>query len=278
MEDEIKSSDQSKRHWLAESGPFYALLVALQFLTRLPIPKNLNPTKEEFGRCAPWFPAVGLIVGAILAIAAFILLALPLAPGIAAILILILGVLSTGAFHEDGLADTVDGVGGGWKKDDVLRIMRDSRIGAYGALAVIFLILIRAALLWGIEPAYWPHALVMAHLLSRWSILLPMKTIPYARADSPGLGKPIVESISWKGLALSTAGVMIVCFAIQGFLGIFSLALVIVIPFLAGRYFIKRIGGITGDCLGAINVLCEVAVLMIFAFAHGATISPWMAP
>lgn len=278
MENKTESNAGGSKYWRSKIGPLYGLLVAAQFLTRLPVPKNLNPTKEEFGACAPWYPVVGLIVGGILAVAAWGVLSLPLAPGIAAILLLVLGTLLTGAFHEDGLADTVDGMGGGWTKESILRIMRDSRIGSYGALAVVFLILIRVTSLWGTEPAYWPHALIVAHVLSRWSILPLMKFMPYARADQPGLGKPIVESITSGGLLVSTLGVAFFCIAIAGGVGLISMIVASVTAFIMGRFFKKRIGGMTGDCLGAVNVLCEVAVLILFALNHGTTLSPWIAP
>ena len=95
MEDKKESNAGGSKYWRLKMGPLFDLLVAAQFLTRLPVPKNLNPTKEEFGACAPWYPVVGLIVGGILAVAAWGLLLLPLAPGIAVILLMVLSVLLT---------------------------------------------------------------------------------------------------------------------------------------------------------------------------------------
>lgn len=259
-----------------DRGSFFLLLVAIQFLTRLPVSKNLNPTKEEFGACAPYFPAVGFIVGGILAVIALVLLSLPLAPGIVVVLLMIFGVLLTGGFHEDGLADTIDGMGGGWTKEDVLRIMKDSRVGSYGVLGVALLLLVRASALWGMEIAFWPQALIVAHVISRWSILPLMKTMPYARTDSPGLGKPIVDRISPNGFAASTIGVIVLCLLIEG-PALLSMGLAAILAFALGRYFQKRIDGITGDCLGAVNIVCELTVLITYAFVHGATVSPWVA-
>ncbi len=261
--------------WKAKSGFFYGLLVAIQFLTRLPVPKDLNPDKEEFGNCAPWFPVVGLIVGGLMAIAALFLFTFSLAPGIIAIIVVLFGILLTGAFHEDGLADTADGIGGGWTKDDILRIMRDSRIGSYGAIAVVALFALRLGALWGMNPDAWPAALIMAHVLGRWSILPLMKTQPYARADQPGLGKPIVERISSNGLLAGTLFTAFLCLLLGGWVGMKCMIAVVVIMFLAGRFFRKRIDGMTGDCLGAVNVVCEIAVLIIIAMNHPAIQSPW---
>ncbi len=257
-------------------GPIFELLVAIQFLTRLPVSKNLNPTKEEFARCAPWFPVVGLVVGFILAVVARLLLSIPLAPGISAVLLLVLGVLSTGAFHEDGLADTIDGIGGGWTKEDALRIMRDSRIGSYGALALILLMVTRIASLCGMNTDFWPRALIMAHVIARWTILPLMKTAPYARSESPGLGKPIVENVAATGLAVSTAGVALLCLTVGGIAGLGSMVAAAFLTFLCGQYFKHKLGGITGDCLGAVAVLCEAATLLLFAFSHPAARSPWV--
>ena len=278
MEPENRTKAGGSQYWRQKVGPFYPLLVALQFLTRLPVPKSLDPTKEEFGACAPWYPVVGLIVGGILALAAWGLSLLPFAPGMAALLVLLLGVLLTGAFHEDGLADTQDGIGGGWTKEDMLRIMRDSRIGTYGALALVFLIALRAGALWSMEPSFWPAALIVSHVLARWSNLPLMKFMPYARADAPGLGKPIVERITTRGLAISTLGVLALCLALGGRLGLVCMIVAALLAFIAGRFFKKRLDGMTGDALGAANVVCEVSILILFALAHGATASPWIAP
>jgi adenosylcobinamide-GDP ribazoletransferase len=272
----VKEENNKANQWKAKAGPFYGLLIAIQFLTRLPAPKDLNPDKDEFGACAPWFPVVGLIVGGLTALLTALLLSLSLAPGIVAIVAVFFGVLLTGAFHEDGLADTADGFGGGWTKEEILRIMRDSRIGSYGAVSLVALFALRFGALWGMNPAAWPAAFIMAHVLSRWSILPLMKTQPYARADQPGLGKPIVERITSLGFMAGTVFTTLICVILGGWVGVKCLIAVTMVLFAAGRFFRKRIDGMTGDCLGAVNVTCEVVVLLIIALSHPAAQSPWI--
>lgn len=267
---------KSERDWREKLGVLFGLMVAVQFLTRLPAPRDLNPTEKEFAECSVWFPAVGLIVGGILAVVTSVLFSLPLAPGISALLVIALGVLLTGGFHEDGIADSADGFGGGWKKEDVLRIMRDSRIGSYGALVLVFVITMRVAFLWGMDTAYWAGALVVAHVLSRWVILIMMSRVPYARADAPGLGKPIVDSITQKGLMQSSAFAGAVCLFAAGFVGLVCMVLMVGVAYFAGGYFVKRIDGMTGDGLGATAVCGELVTLFTFALFYGAKISPWV--
>jgi adenosylcobinamide-GDP ribazoletransferase len=250
--------------------------VALQFLTRLPLPRDLDPEPADLVRAGPWFPAVGAVIGGLLALLAQLGLAAHLAPGAVAALVMTGAVLLTGAFHEDGLADTADGIGGGMNREDRLRIMRDSRIGSYGAVALILLFGLRAALLWSTRPEAWALALVTSHTLARWSTLVLLTTGVYAREQDAGPGKPLVGGLSQRAFATATfatlAGIALLSPGpgLAGLLGSGALALAL------GRYFQRRIGGLTGDCLGAANVACEVFTLLCFAAAQPALRSPWI--
>ncbi len=256
--------------------PLYSLLVALQFMTRLPVPRELNPSAADLVVAARWFPIVGAIVGGLMASAAAGLLSIPLAPGLVAMLVLLLGVLLTGAFHEDGLADSADGIGGAFARADRLRIMRDSRVGTYGALALVLLLGLRAACLWSMAPSAWTVALILAHALGRWSSLLLLRLHPYVRLEEPGLGKPLVAGASGRILAVTGAGAVLAALLLAGSTGLWACGLAVGVAYGAGRYFHRRLGGITGDTLGAANVACEVAVLVLFAAVHPAVRSPWV--
>ena len=253
-------------------GPLYDLMVALQFLTRLPMPRDLDPDDEALGRAAVYFPAVGVIVGGLMAALNAALERTPWAPSLQLMLVLVWGVMLTGAFHEDGLADAFDGLWGGFRRQDVLRIMRDSRIGTYGGAALIALMALRFSALSATLREHWALALMLAHLLGRASSLVLLKALPYARADeAPGQAKPLVMGLTWRRLLLGLGSAALCCVAGLGasagiglMLGVMALAAI------TGLYYFKRLGGMTGDLLGATNVLCEVSALMAFAWWHPA--------
>ena len=280
------------RHWRRRLGPLYGLAVALQFFTRLPMPRDLDPAPEDLGRASPWLPVVGLIVGAALATLAWALAQTPLVPGARVALLLTLGVLMTGGFHEDGLADTLDGLGGAWRREDKLRIMRDSRIGSYGALALILMMLWRAGALWGAQPSAWPAMLILAHLLGRWSTLPLILWMPYAREEHAGAGKPLVQAVRPGHVALGSALSLALCAAVSLAMSLVlgldlatsaaacaaAAASALVITALGALVLRAQLGGITGDTLGAVNVTCELAALTLLAAWAPATHSPWVMP
>jgi adenosylcobinamide-GDP ribazoletransferase len=270
-------TNTNEAHWTRRVPPLFAFLVAVQFMTRLWTPRDLNPEKRDLARGAPYFPAVGLLVGALVAgLVQALLYCTPLAPGVVAVCALVASVILTGAFHEDGLADVADGLGGGQGREARLRIMRDSRIGSYAGIALILLFALRAACLWGTEPCAWWQALVLAHVLGRYSTLCLLKFSPYARESEPGLGKPMVEGLGFGALILATLATAAFCAWWSGPLGLGALGFVVVLTFALRRMFHAAIGGITGDCLGAANVACEALTLLVFAAALPATASPWI--
>ena len=252
-------------------GPLYRLMVALQFLTRFPMPRTLNPTSKDLGLAASYFPVVGVCVGGVLALASLALAHTPWPSPVHIALLLVLGVLCTGAFHEDGLADSFDGLWGGWTREDVLRIMRDSRIGTYGACALLGLFTLRFGALSATERAWWPCAFIVAHTLGRTSTLPLIVLLPYARAEREGVAKTLVEGLDWGRMCLGLFFAALICrFALgSGVLAIQAMLGAGLVSALCAAYVVRRIGGITGDVLGAINVVVEVSVLLAFA---------WMCP
>src|SRR6201988_4400253 len=167
-------------------------LIAVQFLTRLPVPRSLNSSATDIGKAAAFFPLVGVIVGggaALVFVGLQKILPLP-ASVLGAV---IFAAVMTNGFHEDGLADSFDGFGGGWTKDRTLEIMRDSRIGTYGTLALIFLVLGKLTFLSALPPGQIWRWLIVAHTAARWTTLPLCTWLPYARAE--GQGKLVAKQV-----------------------------------------------------------------------------------
>lgn len=234
-------------------------LLAVQFLTRLPVPGRLSTTKEELGRAAALFPLVGVIVGAGAA-AVFVLTSRVVPLSVAVLLTLGFTTLLTNAFHEDGLADTFDGLGGGWTKDRALEIMRDSRIGTYGALALIFLILGKYTFLNALEPRQIWRWLIVAHTASRWTILPLCIWLPYARAE--GQGKLVAKQVGFSSVLFGTLTLLLTLLLVPWRAALIAFAAVLVVVYCCGWYFKRRLSGITGDCLGAVNQIVELVVYL----------------
>lgn len=240
------------------------LATAIMFLTRLPTGTLASGDPAELVRSTRYFPLVGLIVGSMLAISLAILqLLLPATVAIA--LMLLLSVRLTGAFHEDGLADVADSAGA-FGVDRKLEIMRDSRVGTYGALALILLVLIKLLSLWELwqlAPELCLAALVCAHVLSRWSSVCLMVLEDYARPEAAN--KVVAEGVDRRCLWHSSlcAGVALLPLALWQGAALYLLFIVAFLSVLiAGRQFRRAFGGITGDCLGAANQVVEVLVLL----------------
>jgi adenosylcobinamide-GDP ribazoletransferase len=232
-------------------------LLAVQFLTRLPVPSRLATSEEELGQAAAFFPLVGVIVGGGSAIV-FVLTKRVMPVSAAVLLGLGFAAFITNAFHEDGLADTFDGLGGGWTKDRALEIMRDSRIGTYGSLALIFLILGKYTFLSALEPRHIWRWLIVAHTASRLTVLPLCMWLPYARAE--GQGKLVARHVSLVGLLMGSATFLLTLGLFPWRIALVALAVTVILVILSGLYFKRRLGGITGDCLGAVNQITEVVL------------------
>jgi len=234
-------------------------LLAIQFLTRLPVPGGLRTIEEQLGKAAGFFPLVGVIVGGSGAIV--FVLTKSLAPLSVAVLLALAFVTSlTNAFHEDGLADTFDGLGGGWTKDRALEIMRDSRIGTFGSLALLFLILGKYSFLSALEPRQTWRWLIVAHTASRWTILPLCAWLPYARVD--GQGKLVARQISSFALLIGSLTFLLILLLLPWRMLFGALGVTTIVVVFCGLYFKRRLGGITGDCLGAVNQITEVALYL----------------
>jgi len=270
------SSPEDNR-WKRRFGAVYPLFVAVQFLTRIPVPRDLNPDRGDLADSVVWFPAVGVLVGGLLGLLARGLSWTPLVPAVAAVAVVAAGVALTGAFHEDGLGDALDGLVGGWGREQMLEIMRDSRIGTYGTVGLVLLLGTRVVCLAGMEPSVWGAALVVAHTLGRTTTPVMIAALPYARGDGedPGVGGDLGPGQSVGRVLIATAIGTAVAGGIGGWAGVVAAGVAMPVCAATGLYYRRKIGGVTGDCLGATNVAVELATLVAFALLHPAVRSPW---
>ena len=236
-----------------------SLIAAFRFLTRLPIP-GPETRAEDLSWAVGWFPLVGGVVGLGTSAVFFFALRLWNAP-IAAVLAVAFGLLLTGGFHEDGLTDAVDGLGGGWTRERILEIMKDSRIGAYGSMALWATLTLRWACLVALDrKALW--LLPLAMVWGRWSVGLILGLLP---SISQGLAKEVHKNLQWGAFALSTALLILANLAAWHF-GVKGLPRIAIASILMALFWIgylrHRLGGHSGDTLGAGNQLVEAAALL----------------
>jgi len=237
-------------------------LTALGFLTKIPIPKKLAVTDENLAQSMAFFPIVGLLLGLILAAANTALI--PFLPNrLINLILVLLSVFLTGALHLDGLADTVDGFCAKTKnKEEILNIMRDSRIGAMGVIALVLLILFKYEALNCIPAQFKNTALVLMCSISRWSHVLASYFSKYARVGE-GLGRSFVGNIGRGNFCLAAASVILISLAAWFPKGALISLLASATAWISMKYIHKKIGGMTGDTIGAISEITEILTLLI---------------
>ncbi len=252
----------------------HIFFTALMFYTRIPCPKWVGHDPEYLNKATRYLPFIGWIVGGLSATT--FLLADAFFTSITALLLSLgVSVLTTGAFHEDGFADVCDGFGGGWTKEKILTIMKDSRVGTYGAVGLLILFGLKLSLLHELLSDGEMDRLgilllfVSAHAWSRFSATLFIATDEYVREDALSKAKPVAKEVShsWLMVAFCFALMPLAYWAYHA--GNFYLLLLPIPLFVAkyflGRYFRKWIGGYTGDCLGATQQVTEVCFYMATA-------------
>ncbi len=231
---------------------------AWAFLTRLP--GGAHPSDDrELGRSVPWFPLVGAVIGGLPG-SVYWALHGPLGAPLAAVLAVAAGAIATGCFHEDGLADTADALGGATRSRR-LEIMKDSRVGVFGVLALVLSTLVRVFAVASLGPVDGLVALVMAHMLGRTMAVAVMGVAPVA---GTGLGHSYTAHLprAWTAVAVVVSGAAA---ASLGLPGAVSLAAAAVAAALVGLVASRAFGGTTGDVLGAIEQAAEMAVLVVAA-------------
>jgi adenosylcobinamide-GDP ribazoletransferase len=231
---------------------------AVRFFTRLPVPGWVGHSAEALNHSARYFPAVGLLVGAIGALVYFVG-ALVWPQPVAVLLSMAATIYATGAFHEDGLSDTVDGLGGGWEKLRILEIMKDSRVGSYGVVAMVLALLGKFTLLTALDPGLVPLALIAGHALSRFCATLLLATMDYVREDLLAKAKPLATRLSGGALLLALAFVLAPLAALPWQKAIAGAALAALATVWLAAKFRRWLGGYTGDCLGSVQQFSETA-------------------
>jgi adenosylcobinamide-GDP ribazoletransferase len=245
------------------AGLFAGFLAATAFFTRLPV----EPHRDGAWRLADsaWaFPLVGAGVGAVAALTLFLTQLTGLGTWLAALLSVAATLVLTGALHEDGLADTADGFFGGRDREEKLAILRDSRHGTYGVLAILLSVLLRAAALAGIgDPIHAGLALIAAHAASRAALPAVMWGLTPARPD--GLGAEAGTPRFGAALMTVLIGSAITLAALGPGRGATALCLAAVLVFAMAAVARRQIGGYTGDVLGSLQQIGEVVILLVAA-------------
>jgi len=235
-------------------------LAAFQFLTIIPLPGRVTSSECNMARSMAYYPFVGSGIGLVLVLAR-LCFALFLPHTVVAILLIIVLVLVTGALHLDGFSDTMDGLRSGKSRQEALRIMRDSRVGAFGVIGLGCLLILKFALLLEIPEGILHRTLILMTTIGRWSMVQVSYGSLYARPEG-GLAKPFVEGVGKRELLISTIFVLVVAAGLLGLRGILIIGLNGLLNHFIRRYFHRRLGGITGDTLGATNEVSEVTSLL----------------
>lgn len=234
------------------------LLLAIQFLTIAPI-KIRDFNEKKLPQAVIFFPIVGLLLGLFLSGLNNLLLTLHFEQFISSTILVILLIISTGGLHLDGLADTFDAIAGGKNKEEILQIMRDPHIGTIGVTSIFCAVSLKIALLSSINHSLKLNALILMCVISRWSLVLTMFSFPYAREE--GKAKAFIQGMNINLFCLTTTITLLISAIIWQFKGLLIIALSGVIALMIGKYISSKIGGITGDVLGAVNELIEISVL-----------------
>lgn len=239
-----------------------AFWLAVGFLTRIPMLARIDYSQRLMNQCSVYFPLVGLLLGALYA-ATYSAALWMTSPIVALILVTILHLFITGAFHEDGLADSVDALGGGYSVEKRLEIMKDSRIGTYGTVALVMALMLKVALL--AEARFVWLALLVAPAVSRLTPLLLMASLPYVTDPDKSKSKPVADGFSRNRLLAATGFVLLLTAALtfwQALLVPATFTAVVLVALLWGRYLHRELGGYTGDALGASVVFSELVLLL----------------
>jgi adenosylcobinamide-GDP ribazoletransferase len=237
-------------------------LQAISFLTILPVGQVLPSKDKVLARSMAFFPLVGLVIGLLSALGNYLLsffLPKPL------VLWLTIGLLAllTGGLHLDGFADTMDGLSSGGTRKKILEVMRDSRIGAFGVISLILLIGAKYLSLDQISNPSILHSLILMAVMGRNSMVLVCYRSPYARSGE-GLGKPFTENLGTLEMVLSLVSAFGIALLLMGLKGILVFLGICLFSLGYRFFFIKKLGGVTGDILGAANELAELLCLTFF--------------
>jgi adenosylcobinamide-GDP ribazoletransferase len=235
-------------------------ILMIQFFTRIPINKEIDIKDDDFARAIVYFPVVGFVI-AIVNVLTYLLFA-KISSGLLPIVMTVLAnVLITGALHVDGLADTCDGIFSARKKERMLEIMKDSRLGTNGAVAIFFDLILRIALLSTVSETHIIKVILVTTIISKTMVAVLAFISPKRET---GLGSLFVGVVSKKDMLIILLICGISCFLILGQGAIIIIGLNIGLIIIFRNYILSKLGVITGDILGAVNEISEITVLVIF--------------
>ncbi len=247
---------------------FKRFLLLLQFMTTIPIPFNLDVNEEDFGKGLALAPLVGLLIGGFVAVAGY-MFNIVFSPAISAVLVVITYILLTGGIHLDGLGDTFDGIFSNRPKEKILEIMRDSRVGTYAVLVIVCILGLNAVLIYSIISVHMYFALVLMPVAGRIGSVTGAAVSRYARSG-PGLGKSFIDYCGFKELIIAAILSIITFFAFKGFVGIFLCLFIFLSAVLLVKFLGRKIGGATGDVLGAVCELNQtIFLIMLYMLVLG---------
>jgi len=230
---------------------------AMMFYTRFPCPSWVDHAEEYLNKSSRYFPLIGIIVGSISAFS-FYAFQFILPVEIALLLSMVTSILSTGAFHEDGFADVCDGFGGGWTKEKILMIMKDSRVGTYGLAGLCLLLLLKWTSLKAMPVNLTIISLISAHAISRFTAASLIFTDEYSREDETSKVKPLAKKMSLKELLMAAFFGLAPLLLFQNAAILLAIIPLICMRYYLSGYFKKWIDGYTGDCLGTVQQVSEV--------------------
>lgn len=240
------------------------------FYTRIPCPKNIDHNENSLNQATRYFPLIGWVVG-LISFLSFLIASQVFSIEISVIVSLIVGIFVTGAFHEDGFADFFDGFGGGWTKSKILEIMKDSRVGTYGLVSTVFLLALKfyalVELINFINPNNFIPILIIFisyHAIARATAIQLCFFMEYVREDELSKAKPIAKQHGIKEkLGVLVFGLIPFVLLILLNLKFITLIIPLILIVLYFRQYLQKwIGGYTGDCLGAVEQICEVIILL----------------
>jgi len=237
------------------------LLSALQFLTIFPVKAKIVNDKRIADALA-YFPVAGFLIALVLLAGNSFFGAFNLEGFALNTILVVMLVVINGGLHLDGLSDTFDGLMGAQNKDEKLRIMRDPQIGAMGAIGIVCVLLLKIAFLTAVSQNLKPLAIILMCVISRWSMVYSINSFPYARQN--GKAKIFIDNISKTIFITATIVCVVFVYAVWQLNGLLILALTAGMANLFSNFISRKIGGITGDTLGALNELSEVFILLIF--------------
>jgi len=237
---------------------WHIFLNGLRFFTRIRVPDRIPHSEAMLSLAPKYLPVIGLLVGGACALT-FALSIMVLPQSISVLLAMTAGLLITGAFHEDGLSDTADGLGGGWDGERILAIMKDSRVGNYGVIAITMVLLIKFACLSEVDASWVPALLLTGQAFSRYCAVLIMSGMHYVRPAASSKSKPLTDKPTRGTLIVASVFGLIPLVWLPVPVMLLSLAAGLLITIWFGRKLQRWLGGYTGDCLGAVQQLSEVA-------------------